>query len=515
MKRNKNLLAFGLVMAVTFSACQKSPESSIVKNKDMDNMIEEARDTENGFQNVTDVAEKYDTYQTTINDESLKVSVNVNAKVDIPGTSQMSVMRVKQKNIDQDFLDKVKETLVQGETLYDGSVKNIQTRSSIESEIQMYREQLEDLTDGTDDAEIYRQEIQQDIDELQEEYESAPEEVVYEDYPSDGLLHSVAELHEKDVKNSFYGWEYELNPSGEVYYGVSDGKNGKHTALYVQNNENYGNCLRYDSDKHGDMRISSVAVGSCDVGRWKIGEENIQDHLLVDVENPEESLEEYPDMPTTITQEEAQGKAEELLGTLGLTDFKYSEGGLYGQVCDTSDDGTKIQYRKVYIFKYLRNIDGVFVDNEGASKFVDEWQGDDYVKREWSGENIEITVNDDGIVGFCYNSPIEIIETVVDKSSMKSFDEIKAVFEQMVPVANARGEGTDEDKVTIEISRVILRYTRISEADSFDTGLLVPVWDFMGKQTDVYGEKAYSETDACIMTINAIDGSVIDRRLGY
>ncbi len=510
MRKNKNLLAFGLAMTVVFSACQNSPDSSIVKNKDFDNMIDEAQNTEGGFKSVTDVAKNYDNYQTTIDDESLKVSVNVDAKVDIPGTGQMSVMRVKQKKMDQDFLNKVKEVLVQDETLYDGSVKEMKTRGMIEQEIQMLRQQLDEFPDMKD-------ETQRMIDELQAEYESTKDEIEYADYPSDGLLHSVAELYEKDKQNDFYSWEYSLNASGDVYYGVSDGKNGKYTALYVQNNEDYGNCLRYDSDSHGDMKISQVVVGeTSDLGRWKIGEEDPKDHLLVEGGETENYLQEYTDMPTTITQEEAQAKAGELLRSLGLDNFECSEGGLYGQACGVLDGGEKTGYRKVYIFKYLRNIDGVFVDNEGGSKFTDGWQGDDYVKREWAGENIEVVVNDSGIVGFYYNSPVEITETVVDKSSMKSFDEIKQIFEQMVTVANARGEGKDEeDRVSIDVHSVVLRYTRISEADSFDTGLLVPVWDFIGKRTDAYGEKEAVDQNACIMTINAIDGSIIDRTLGY
>ena len=140
--------------------------------------------------------------------------------------------------------------------------------------------------------------------------------------------------------------------------------------------------------------------------------------------------------------------------------------------------------------------------------------GEDYVKKMWSGENVEVIVNDDGIVGFYYRSPIEIMETVVEQASMKNFDEIKDIFEQMVVVTNATGS-TEEDSVSIDVDRVILRYTRISEEDSFDTGLLVPVWDFMGRFTGQYGEKLNEKSDTCILTINAIDGTVIDRVLGY
>ena len=47
--------------------------------------------------------------------------------------------------------------------------------------------------------------------------------------------------------------------------------------------------------------------------------------------------------------------------------------------------------------------------------------------------------------------------------------------------------------------------------DSFDTGLIVPVWNFEGSIVDAYGE----ETKGTVLSINAIDGTVIDYRLGY
>ena len=49
----------------------------------------------------------------------------------------------------------------------------------------------------------------------------------------------------------------------------------------------------------------------------------------------------------------------------------------------------------------------------------------------------------------------------------------------MVVIENAV-EGED-GTVSIEVTDVKLVYTRISEKDSFDTGLVVPVWDFEGR----------------------------------
>ena len=41
---------------------------------------------------------------------------------------------------------------------------------------------------------------------------------------------------------------------------------------------------------------------------------------------------------------------------------------------------------------------------------------------EWPEECIEFRINDDGIVGFDYISPIEVTKTVVENSAVKSFD---------------------------------------------------------------------------------------------
>ena len=57
-----------------------------------------------------------------------------------------------------------------------------------------------------------------------------------------------------------------------------------------------------------------------------------------------------------------------------------------------------------------------------------------------------------------------------------------------------------------------LSYSRISEKDRFDSGLIVPVWGFIGEcKNGTYLEKQRGVQ----MAINAIDGSVIDSALGY
>ncbi len=506
--------------ALFISACQKSPDSSIVKNKDLEGMIAQAEDQGNGAASVEGIVGEYDTYQTTFQDDALHVTVNVDAKVEIPQAEKMSIFRVRQKAIDQELLDAARKELAGDETLYDGSILEIKTRSMLEKEIQNLKRTMEEIQNDPKmtekDIQTYLGEYQQHLDELQGQYESAPVQYAWENFPSDGKLSSVKEKVKTD-ETGFYQWAHGLNQSGDIYYGVSDGKNGQYTELFALNSEDRGNCLRYGRDERGYVQIVGMVADytNCSRGIWKIEDGQLTEKVMCIIGAPTaEDLVPYSKEPVSLTPQQAKEKAEALLKTLKVTDFQCYNSGLYGEIVQSGkDENGKYPYRQVYILDYLRNIDNVFVDNSSGMKYEEGWEGDNHIKREWEGESIRIILNDSGILGFYYCTPIEITETVVEKASMKPFDEIKSIFEQMAAVMNAGL--TEDESVTLQVNRVILRYTRISEPDSFDTGLLVPVWDFIGTSQSVDGEASWETEEKCIMTINAIDGSIINRELGY
>ena len=214
--------------------------------------------------------------------------------------------------------------------------------------------------------------------------------------------------------------------------------------------------------------------------------------------------------PTTITLEEAVSMADAFLDAVGIDEFEYYTGGKYKEMCYF--DAENVKYNTYYILQYMRNMDGAFVNFDLTSKHEEGWIGDSYVKKFWPLESIEFRINDDGIVAFNYNAPLTVTDTVVEQAAIKPFEEVKNTFEKMVMVDNASEEGGPD--WNIQIDRVILGYARVSEADSYDTGLLVPVWDFKGSMKDQFGmdwEMRYGS----ILTINAIDGSIIDRSIGY
>lgn len=103
---------------------------------------------------------------------------------------------------------------------------------------------------------------------------------------------------------------------------------------------------------------------------------------------------------------------------------------------------------------------------------------------------------------------------------MKSFQEIAKSFEQMIQIKNS---GLEEgEKIKLSVEDVTLGYMRVYDPGADNTsGLLVPVWDFFGAEecTRVYNGEATEYVNAqkntSYLTINAADGSVIDRSLGY
>jgi hypothetical protein len=71
-----------------------------------------------------------------------------------------------------------------------------------------------------------------------------------------------------------------------------------------------------------------------------------------------------------------------------------------------------------------------------------------------------------------------------------------------------------QDKSTLNITKVKLGLMRVLEQNK-DTGLIIPVWDFFGSQT--WEGQSYKNDDPShsFLTINAIDGSIINREAGY
>lgn len=505
------------ILTVSLAGCAGSPEKSVIQEKNMDKMLEQAESKENSrtYEQVKEELEKkQETYKKKINNKKLKVTVDVDAKVEVPEVQKLSVYRVSAKKISQGFLDKARKSLTPDVALYQGEKKKSRTKAVVAQEIKSTEKWLADAKKSGDKT--LEEEYAEELAELKKEYKEVPAQVSLTDYPSDNKIQSIKKLYDGSPKDTFYSWLHELHGNGDVFYGASDGKDGIYRELFAQNSANYGNCLRYHCSRTdgSPTYIYAAAVGS-DIpftASKKQGEEPDFGKSGVESDKGKAFVAKaVGNEPLTLSEAEAEKKVNTLMKDLGLGDYQCYEKGLCSQLVGELKGEGDDKYRDVYQFRFLRKLDNVFVNNLNGFKLDEKWQGTDYVKKMWENETVVVTVNDSGITDFFYLSPLSIDKTMVEKSQIKSFAEIRDTFEKMVVIENASKDGGSDAKVSIKVTDVSLMYTRISEKDSFDTGLIVPVWNFTGTVTDESGQ----EKTGAVLSINAIDGSVINQTLGY
>ncbi len=170
-----------------------------------------------------------------------------------------------------------------------------------------------------------------------------------------------------------------------------------------------------------------------------------------------------------------------------------------------------------YIFYFTRVLDGMPITNTSA--YGGGLENHDSTLVPWSYERCEVIVGDDGIQKAEIFSPYNLEGIQTENVKLMDFDSIVKIYEQMMEVSNADISELEKQK-TYHIKKIKLGYSRIYDptVDS-SSGILVPVWDFFGGfdvETDGYSEQNNGEhSTTSYMTINAIDGTVIDRGLGY
>lgn len=252
MKKKNLACILAGVMVLTLAGCADNPEKSVVREKNMDKMLEEAEKKEDGsdYEQVKEEVKKYETYQTQIKDDNLNVTVDVDAKVEVPEVDKLSVYRVSQKKVDQKFLDTVRKALTPDIKYYDGRKTKVQTKAELAKQIKQTEKEIADYKKAGDEA-MAEETEEFTLKGLQEEYAKAPDKVELTDFPLDNKIQKIKKLYDSDPEDTFYSWLHELHGNGDVFYGVSDGKDGKYHSLFMQNSPDYGNCLRYESNKDG------------------------------------------------------------------------------------------------------------------------------------------------------------------------------------------------------------------------------------------------------------------------
>lgn len=150
----------------------------------------------------------------------------------------------------------------------------------------------------------------------------------------------------------------------------------------------------------------------------------------------------------------------------------------------------------------------------------------------WYLENILLDVGKDGVLCFAWTAPSTQPVVQQPQSALLPFEEIASIANTMLPEVIVGPKETPltkldqyngfETRMDVDITKVSLSLMRIRDK-GFLQGTIVPVWDFWGTsdwydaEPNAYGyqEKGMNYEYQPMLTLNAVDGTVVDRQLGY
>ena len=129
-------------------------------------------------------------------------------------------------------------------------------------------------------------------------------------------------------------------------------------------------------------------------------------------------------------------------------------------------------------------------------------------------EQCRMLVDEEGVALLEYESPCVLDEVKVAAATLLPFQKIREIFEKMVLIVNNNADIYSQDQ-RYHITEVRLSLVSLPEQNG-EGCLLVPCWDFLGDSPLIYQELANmgltSDGSWCYLTINAVDGSIIQRQ---
>jgi hypothetical protein len=225
-----------------------------------------------------------------------------------------------------------------------------------------------------------------------------------------------------------------------------------------------------------------------------------------------------------MTYEQAKAKAEEFVRSIDGEDtnmMMYASG--IGYDIGTISNNTKETSPQCYFFNFARSYNGILSKPVyylwGASQDVD-------YNRQVQPESMSVTIDNDGICMAACQNQTEYIDTVTEDTPLLDFNTVVDTFGQYckekftwIPDNDTTPHGLS---VSLNVKRVELNLMAIPEKDNLENYITVPVWDFIAdeefadkEEVDQEGNTLEGQKDISIVTINAINGTIIDREQGY
>jgi hypothetical protein len=457
-------------MLLSSSACQQTRDADFIVKKDTERMVDLASEGKSGTA-ISSLGTPDENYIYNATDTSGKVQIKVNAEIILPDTEYLPIVRVSMGGYAEQDVKNLYVALCSNATPVssDAAFPKGYYQSILDELIEMRQSGNLDKYDSVEELDAAIKKVMNDTENAPENVEPIVPDFSFGDYGNGHAIARILCISENAIMSDL------------LVINNNDGGGGGHVE-YIRDNAYWSEFSRLNAAGHGARRAYSDILNENYVA------------------------------PAT-SEQEAFNVASKVISTLGLTDFSCT-GKRMGILYNPLVYGTNGERKGLYEFMFTRSINGVSITYTNDDIAADP-ESPNNVAKPWMYEKIRIFVDDKGVFALVWNAPYVIGELVNANATLLPFGEIKKVFERMIMVKNEQfNDGNIADDIVIEIKQIRLGLARVIEKNNNSNALFVPVWDFFGIKTR-QGVSTGMDGYQSLLTINAIDGSIIDRSLGY
>ena len=267
-------------------------------------------------------------------------------------------------------------------------------------------------------------------------------------------------------------------------------------------------------------------------------EGSVLGYPALQMNNPTSRLYRYAKMQPSISQDEARRYADAFVAKIRSADFRLADSGT-DFLINPELPFTEWMFSGVYAFLYVPVIDGIplsYADLPYMENVLN-WTNthpDVQFQEVHPCSGLFVYVDDEGVVSAIWQSAASyrIVETLNPSPKLMPLDAIMGRFYQQISygesfcVSNRISPEPLPKSQKLTIDRITLGYALVHSKSLASEYELLPVWDFYGYVEEQYTTnpgymvtsdliRHETQTGRVYLTLNAIDGSVVNRIVGY
>ncbi|MFZ7120484.1 MAG: DUF6034 family protein [Eubacteriaceae bacterium] len=491
MKR-KTIIVTIILLCSLITACQSTPTDKVVISKGDDNLYSII--SQSPVQKFDGKYPAPDIWKETLSGLSDDLTINIDANIEIPNIDAYPVVEIEPNEITQEDADKIMNVLIGDAKILQPTANDLLypiTKKAIEEEILRLKGSITDpdsnlnifFEKGSEEYNEKLTEINESIERFEKELINAPEEIIPEE--------ASREFEKINLEGIGDFMQIEGNPQ------LVDVKSSYIKMTKPINKPFYHQNIVFFKNFPYTLLSSN----------------------LINLKN------------VSISQKEAKKRAYNLLEDLEIKDMQISltcsayQEGLYDR------DTMKNVYDtpQSYVFYFTKNVEGTPITYQESRLNAEELSKQ--FAPIFGQEMIRVIVDDTGILEFWWSAPSKVTNIINSNVELLPYEDIQKIFKEYIPLKCDLVNDYQDDVIihrTININRVVLGLTQVMKKDALGEYMLIPTWSFFGNEVDRFiaqqpggyildenNEYTEESVGRSFLTINAIDGSIIDPTVGY